>query len=80
MSTVLLGRSLGGDGLCGGLRLDRADHDFGGARERDEIELHAEALAVAVRPRGTDFEPGAFLVAFFLDDRVLCCSAEPQLA
>jgi hypothetical protein len=57
LSTVLLGRSLGGDGL----RLDRADNDFGGARERDEIELHTEALAVAVRPRGTDFEPGALL-------------------
>ena len=70
MSTVLFGRSLGGEGLCGGLRLDRADHDVGGARERDEIERHAVALAVAVPPCGTDFEPGAFLSAFLIDDRV----------
>jgi hypothetical protein len=59
-----------GAGLCGGLRLDRANNQLGIRRTRDEIERHAIALAVAVGPRGTDFELGAFLAAFLLDNRV----------
>ena len=46
------------------------DNQLGVGRTGDEIERHAIALAVAVGPRGTDFEPGAFLAAFLLDDRV----------
>ena len=65
-----VGMSLEIVGLCGGLRLDRANNQLGVGRTRDEIERHAIALAVAVGPRGTDFEPGAFLAAFLLDDRV----------
>jgi hypothetical protein len=46
------------------------DNQLGVGRTGDEIERHAIALAVAVGPRGTDFEPGAFLAVFLLDDRV----------
>jgi hypothetical protein len=68
-STALRGRSLS-LGVCGGLRLDCAEDQLGVRRTRDEVEHHAVALTVAVRPRGTDFEPGSFLLAFLLDDRI----------
>ena len=53
--TALPGWSLG-PGRCGRLRLDRADDQLGVGRARDDVELHAIALAVAVGPRGADFE------------------------
>src|ERR1035437_4918355 len=54
-------------GLRGRLRLDRADDQLGVGRARDDVEVHAVALAVAVGPRGADFEPGALHPAFLLD-------------
>lgn len=59
-----------GDGLRGGPRFDRANDKFGIWRARDEVERYAVALAVAVLPRGTDFEPGAFFLAPLLNNRV----------
>src|SRR6185437_9712374 len=46
---ALLARILGG-ARSGRLRLDGADDQLDIRRARDEVELHAVALAVAVRP------------------------------